>query len=292
MKLLLVSDLHYTLKQLDWVSRVAGQFDLVVVAGDLIDIVSVAARPAQVVVLLKYLKRMRSGAKLIVSSGNHDLDGLNRFDEQGCRWLQRAGPLDIVIDGDCLEMEDTLFTVCPWWDGPCTRDEVGAQLARDARRRAERWIWIYHAPPDESPTSWGGQRDFGDADLRRWIHQYQPDMVLAGHIHQSPFRKGGSWVDRIGATWVFNSGRQIGPCPTHIVFDLERGQAMWFSLAGNEVVDLHGPLIRPVAELLSPGPIRPPGTPGGAPDSRESRPPFRDDPGSPRTGPLGRPDSS
>lgn len=111
MKFLLVSDLHYTLKQLDWVSAVAGQFDLVVIAGDLVDIVSVAARPAQVVVLLKYLKRMRSGAKLIVSSGNHDLDGLNRFGEQGCRWLQRAGPLEVVIDGDCIEMEDTLSTV-------------------------------------------------------------------------------------------------------------------------------------------------------------------------------------
>ena len=31
MRILLVSDLHYTLKQLDWVTSVAGDYDLVVV---------------------------------------------------------------------------------------------------------------------------------------------------------------------------------------------------------------------------------------------------------------------
>ena len=38
MKVLVVSDLHYTLKQLDWVTMVAGEFDLVVMAGDFLDI--------------------------------------------------------------------------------------------------------------------------------------------------------------------------------------------------------------------------------------------------------------
>jgi hypothetical protein len=74
-------------------------------------------------------------------------------------------------------------------------------------------------------------------------------MVFCGHIHQSPFRSGGSWVDRVGDTWVFNPGRQIGPVPTHVVVDTDAGTAMWFSLAGNEVVSLREPLVRPVAEL-------------------------------------------
>ncbi|MGH8510966.1 MAG: metallophosphoesterase family protein, partial [Gammaproteobacteria bacterium] len=73
--------------------------------------------------------------------------------------------------------------------------------------------------------------------------------VLTGHIHQSPFRAGGSWVDRIGQTWVFNAGRQIGPCPTHVIVDLGERRAAWFSLAGNEAVNLDEPLTRPVAEL-------------------------------------------
>jgi len=74
-------------------------------------------------------------------------------------------------------------------------------------------------------------------------------MVLTGHIHQSPFRQGGSWVDRIGETWVFNSGRQIGPVPCHIVIDTEACSATWMSLAGTETIDLSDPAAKPVAEV-------------------------------------------
>ncbi len=249
MKCLLVSDLHYVLKQYDWVNTVAPEFDLVVIAGDLLDIVSVAAPEAQIVVMLKYLQRIGSKTALVVSSGNHDLNGTNDVDEKAAKWLQKARQFGVPVDGDSFEGSDgTLFTICPWWDGPRTREQVGAQLARDAARPKSRWIWVYHAPPDQSPTSWTGKKYFGDTDLVGWIQQYQPHIVLCGHVHQSPFRQGGSWVDRLGDTWVFNSGNQIGPSPTHVIFDTTAQQAMWFSLAGNEIVKLDQPLTRPVPE--------------------------------------------
>jgi hypothetical protein len=40
----------------------------------------------------------------------------------------------------------------------------------------------------------------------QWISQHSPDIVVTGHIHQSPFVRDGSWADRIGSTWVFNTG--------------------------------------------------------------------------------------
>ena len=249
MRCLLVSDLHYTLKQFDWVDRIAGDFDLVVIAGDHLDISSLVALDAQVVVILKYLGRLRQKTTLLVSSGNHDLNARNEADEKVARWMSRVRQLGVAADGDCFEIGDTLFTICPWWDGPRSCEAVGMQLERDAGRKAKRWVWIYHAPPDASPVSWTGTRHFGDTELVRWIRQYRPDMVLTGHIHQSPFRQGGSWVDRIGPTWIFNPGRQIGPIPTHVIFDTTERRAMWFSLAGNEVVQLDQPLARPVAEL-------------------------------------------
>ena len=49
MKCLLVSDLHYTLKQLDWVARVAAYFDVVVIAGDHLDPSSTVAAQVQIV---------------------------------------------------------------------------------------------------------------------------------------------------------------------------------------------------------------------------------------------------
>lgn len=249
MKCLLVSDLHYTLKQFDWIDRVASEFDLVVLAGDHLDISSTVTLDAQVVVILNYLRRLREKTTLLVSSGNHDLNARDEAGEKVARWMARVRQLGVASDGDSFESGGTLFTVCPWWDGPRSRDAVGEQLARDAARRSANWVWVYHAPPDASPVSWAGERHFGDTDLVEWIQRHQPDMVLTGHIHQSPFRKGGSWVDRIGDTWVFNAGRQIGPVPTHVIFDTDERRAMWFSLAGNEVVPLDQPLTRPVAEL-------------------------------------------
>jgi Icc-related predicted phosphoesterase len=238
MKILLVSDLHYTLKQFDWVNSVAGHFDAVVIAGDCLDISSAVPIHAQVLVILKYLRLLKQQTHVIVCSGNHDLDSLNEYGEKTAGWMQQVRQLEIPCDGDQIDMDGWSFTICPWWDGPKTADRIGEQLATDSAKVDIPWAWVYHAPPDESPTSWAGKRHFGDEKLLEWIREYQPRMVFTGHIHQSPFKPEGCWVDRIGDTWVFNPGRQIGPIPTHIVLDTDKDEARWLSLAGTEVVSL------------------------------------------------------
>jgi len=55
MRCLLVSDLHYTLKQFDWVFSKAAAFDVVVIAGDHLDISSGVELQAQTAVILTYL---------------------------------------------------------------------------------------------------------------------------------------------------------------------------------------------------------------------------------------------
>ena len=97
---------------------------------------------------------------------------------------------------------------------------------------------MYHWPPLGSPTCWTGKRDYGDTELGGWIAEHQPDIVLTGHVHGPPFRSDGAWADRIGDTWVFNAGRQIGPVPARIELDLDTGVATWISLAGHEHLDL------------------------------------------------------
>lgn len=251
MKVLAVADLHYTLKQFDWLHTVAPEFDVVVIAGDLLDIVSTVPLQGQLVVVVNHLKRLHESTRLLVSSGNHDLNGRNDAGEKVARWMTQLRRVGIECDGDRLEIDGTSISICPWWDGPSTQEDVGAQLARDASHRADRWVWIYHAPPSDSPTSWAGDRHFGDDALSGWIARYEPDLVLCGHIHQSPFRQGGSWADRIGSTWVFNAGKQIGPVPCHIVFDTEDGSATWHSLAGSQVVDFDDPNAPPAPRELT-----------------------------------------
>jgi Icc-related predicted phosphoesterase len=235
MRILVVSDLHYTLRQLDWVASVAAEYEVVVIAGDLLDIASAVDPDAQIAVVLEYLARMSEKATVVVCSGNHDLNARNQLDERAACWLDGATPSGVFVDGAHVELDGLLISVCAYWDGPRSRELVGAQLDEDAQLLGDRfWLWAYHAPPDDSPTSWTGSRHYGDEDLSAWIARHRPGVVLCGHVHESPFVEGGNWVDQIGSTSVFNAGRQIGPVPTHIAIDTELMLARWSCTEGVE----------------------------------------------------------
>jgi Icc-related predicted phosphoesterase len=229
MKCLLVADLHYALKQYDWLMHAAPGFDVVIIAGDHLDLSSHVPRPAQIVVVLKYLQRLRALTTLVTCSGNHDLDSQTAEGEKTARWFSDIRNMGISADGDSLMIDGTLFTVCPWWDGPVTRAAVGAQFARDAAKEKKRWVWVYHAPPADSPTSWDGKRSYGDKELTQWIAEHRPDLVFSGHVHYAPVQPGGSWIDRIGSTSVFNAGYQLGPMPACVVIDTDEEGILWFS---------------------------------------------------------------
>jgi Icc-related predicted phosphoesterase len=239
MKYLIAADIHYSLKQFDWVNSVAGKFDTVILAGDLLDLVSIVERDAQAVVALNYLRRIRQKTRLLVSSGNHDAKDKLPEGEWAGTWLQDGRNDDVLVDGDSAEIEGTFFSICPWWDGEVGRDAVLAQLEADAAKPKERWAWIYHCPPHETPLSWNGKRHFGDPYLGEWIERFQPDLVFAGHVHEAPFRKEGSWIHRLGKTFVFNAGRQHGPIPSFLVWNTDEGDVTWVSQAGTERVSLN-----------------------------------------------------
>ena len=75
---------------------------------------------------------------------------------------------------------------------------------------------------------------------------------MSGHIHQSPYVKEGSWVDRIGRTWIFNGGHQPGRVPSHVLIDTELNRAFWKSAYGAEYVKLDGDLKHPAPPLADP----------------------------------------
>jgi len=252
MKCLLAADLHYDLRKFDWIVDASPHVDVVVLAGDHLDLSSLVERPAQALVVEKYFRRIRARIPLLVCSGNHDLDSQDANGELTANWITGTRRFGVPTDGDSLLIDGTLFTICPWWDGDHSRAKIAEQLLRDVANRPARWVWVNHTPPKDSPTSWNGKRSFGDSEVRSWIEEYQPDMVLSGHVHQSPFAKGGSWADRIGRTWVFNAGHQLGPLPSFVVVDTTAGSAYWVSLEGGEVAALEESTDRPFAPLTDP----------------------------------------
>lgn len=237
MKLLFVADLHYALKQFDWLHANAAGCDAVIIGGDLLDLAGSLDLDVQAVVVEQYLNRLRQLTRVIVSSGNHDGDGRDAAGESRARWLGYLRADRLHVDGDSVDLDGTRITVCPWWDGPVSRAEVEQQLLAAVPPEGMPWIWVYHAPP-EGPLGWTGKVSAGDGFLNEWIGRFQPDLVLCGHIHNAPFHSAGAWVQRLGKSWAFNPGRELGERPTSLWLDLETKSARWVSSAGVEEQEL------------------------------------------------------
>lgn len=231
MRILLASDLHFTLRQYDWLASVAADFDVVAIAGDHLDVVSSVSVDAQIIAVRTTLEDVASRTRLLVCSGNHDLNTRNDAGEKAADWLTALRGAGATVDGDSVDVGTNTFTVLGWWDGPSARAETERMLT--SVPRADRWIWVYHSPP-HGPLAWTGSRHFGDPVLAAWIERWRPDAVLTGHIHQAPFTAEGSWLERVGDTWVFNAGRQIGEVPARVEIDLDGPTARWVSLAGTD----------------------------------------------------------
>lgn len=232
MTILLVGDVHYDLRQLDWVLAHASEHEVVVIAGDLLDIVSSVPLEVQVPVVLGYLERLAARTKAVVCSGNHDLTGRDSNGEKAALWMESAAAVGVSSDYSSIVLGNRLISVCPWWDGPFGREAVEAFLVEQAALVHGEWIWVYHWPPPDEPVSWTGAQFYGDPDLAGWIARFQPTLVLTGHVHQAPLADGGSWIARTGDSWVVNAGHEIGETPSHVVLDLDDASAWWWSIEG------------------------------------------------------------
>ncbi len=237
MNLLVVSDIHYSLPQYDWLVEASRDFDLVVIAGDLLELGSPVDPDTQASVVGQYFRRICGQVPMVVCSGNHDLiedcDGV-----RSAEWLEDLGIPGLTVDHGCYEAEDFRILSFPWWESEEERDRIEHWLASHSlsREKDPRPVfWVHHAPPRGAKTSWNGKRDLGDGTLVTWIETYAPDLVFSGHVHNAPYYEPeGSWIDRIGPTVVINGGRQIGEKPATVELEVADGTVTWCGMEGCE----------------------------------------------------------
>lgn len=77
--------------------------------------------------------------------------------------------------------------------------------------RSSRTLWLMHEPPAETVVTRGLGREAGVSEWRSAIEDYQPWLVVSGHLHESAVETG-KWHDRMGRTLCINAGQVLtGP---------------------------------------------------------------------------------
>ena len=153
-------------------------------------------------------------------------------------WLNKAHTDGVYVDGDSVLIDDVLFTICPWWDGPHGRAMLGERLAIDAEqaqetldlglpRAADRFAAGVRRPPRIRRR--GARGVDPPLPARPDPRRPHPPGPVRG-------RRGlGAAIDQ---TWIFNPGQQPGPVPTYVVVDLEQDTAVWVSATDIEEIAL------------------------------------------------------
>ena len=88
MRILAIADLHYALRQFDWIGEHLNDFDLLVLAGDMLDLSSRVDLDVQEVVVGKYMNRFASSRVLLSASGNHDIHETLTDGERAAVWME------------------------------------------------------------------------------------------------------------------------------------------------------------------------------------------------------------
>jgi len=215
MRILHVADLHYRLDWYDWVSRQTSDYDVLVIAGDLLTMFPLEATPLprQVRVVGDWLKTLSKPA--VVCTGNHDIwlaeprAPADVFAEAG--WLQLYKRPNLIIDGQDALIDGERFAAVKW----------GCADWPDAAT-----IVVCHAPPSETRISAGFiGGDYGDFEIATRIREKRPKYVLSGHVH-NPME----WMTLEGASYCFNSGCDFkAKEPNHIIIDTTKKIAIWHS---------------------------------------------------------------
>jgi Calcineurin-like phosphoesterase len=249
-KLLLTADFHYRKPWFEWLLCVAEQYDLICVAGDLLDMYHPEGVVPQLIYIYEWMQMLaKLQIPVALCSGNHDLPGDHPILVPGTsirkdklailgeyakhkRWL-RALKMNhfVAVDDDSKIIRsksgEAISVVCM----PYSAD--GCMFPVQAASNP--CLVLHHEPPVGTNLA---EPKTGSREFALLIARQQPAWTLSGHVH---FTEGttNNFSYRIGQTWCFNC-RQVplkktnSPGPNYIVLDTRNREASWFHWSGQE----------------------------------------------------------
>lgn len=194
MKIISFGDVHMATRNLERMSEVMRDTDLVIVSGDLTNFGGADAAN-QVIAAVR-----RACPRVLALSGNLDQrEVIPYLDAEGISLHGKGVVVNGVAIFGCGGSNITPFKT----PTELTEDEIYATLMRgysevNGRRPL---LMVCHTPPFETKCDRIiGGRAVGSTAARRFIEEIKPDVCISGHIHES------AAVDTIGPTTIVNAG--------------------------------------------------------------------------------------
>ena len=117
MKILITADLHYQEHWFRWLLDRAADYDLICIAGDLLDMFSREPRIAQAREVGRWIRELVKVTRVAICSGNHDDAGRQISVDRApvYEWLAALGKEPkIITDGGTEVVNDLIVTTVPY----------------------------------------------------------------------------------------------------------------------------------------------------------------------------------
>jgi len=113
--------------------------------------------------------------------------------------------LTVTADGRWIEIENLREYLL---QKPTFGSRLDALVTRLTPAELPRSIWLVHQPPAELGMDLlVDGREVGSPTLLKWIQLQQPLLGISGHIHESPYQRGGRWAGRVQESLWFQPGQ-------------------------------------------------------------------------------------
>jgi hypothetical protein len=184
MRLLLTTDLQFRLLWFRWLIEQAPDFDLICIAGDLLDMFKSETRIEQAREVRTLIRELADLVPVAVCPGNHDNAGRVVSHDRASvyEWFIDLGTHpNIITDGSTRKLENLIVTAIPYH---CSRQEKSIWLDRGSTIRRQTgmpWIVLHHVPAKN------GLGDSGEElEASELLAAYRPGYCVSGHSHAFP----------------------------------------------------------------------------------------------------------
>ena len=222
MKLLLTADLHFRIHWFRWLIEQVPSYDLVCIAGDLLDMFKFESRMEQAREVSRLIRELADIVPVAVCSGNHDNAGrLVSHDRASMyEWFIHLGPPNIIT---MVQPKTGNLSTVPYH---CSKEQKSIWLDRGftiRRQTGKPWIVLHHVPPK---TGLGVSGE--ESEAAEILAAFRPGYFVSGHDHAFPYTSGQSWSQILGETRLLVPGVLLkASFPNHIKLDSESGKSSW-----------------------------------------------------------------